>query len=238
MQGIFDMHCHILPGVDDGARSMEEAMAILYDERANGVTDVIMTPHFRREMFETDRGVVYERYLEVLREARREFPEIRLYLGCEFHANMDMEELVLSDPLYRMPDTRHVLLEFSSMHPKSYIKERTYALLSRGFIPILAHVERYPPLHKDMGLISELRDMGAFIQVNANALIGKDGWGWKRFTGKLLKNNLIDFVGSDAHNTSDRTCNIKKAYDLVAKKAGRDTADRIFIENPYKIVKN
>lgn len=236
MQGIFDIHCHILPGVDDGAQTMDEAMAILEDERDNGVTGIFLTPHYRREMFETDRVIIAEKYLEVRREAAIAFPEISLYLGCEFHSNMDMLDMVSSNLLYRMHGSKYVLLEFSSVHSKVYIKERTYALLARGYVPILAHVERYPPILNDFSLAGELRDMGALIQVNADALIGKDGFGLKRFTGKLLKNDLIDFIGSDAHNTSDRSCKIGRAYDFVCRKKGKEEADRIFIENPTVIL--
>lgn len=236
MSGLYDMHCHIVPGVDDGAGTMETSLAILREEEKNGVTDIIITPHFRREMFETDRKVVLRRFMELREEAKKSFPGIRLYLGCEFHANMDMETLIPSDPLYRMIGTRYVLLEFSSAHSRSYIKERTYALLSRGYIPILAHIERYPPLAKDIGLVEELRDMGAYIQVNANAVIGKDGWGYKRFAAKLLKEDLIDFIGSDTHNLSDRACHLEKAYRMVARRCGQDEADRIFIRNPAMIV--
>ncbi len=237
MQGIIDMHCHIVPGVDDGARNMEASFALLKAEEENGVSDIIITPHFRREMFETDRRVVFERFLLLREEASSVFPEIRLYLGCEFHANMDMEQMIASEPLYRMIGTRYVLLEFSSAHTKAYIKERTYALLSRGYLPILAHIERYPPLAKDIDMVDELRDMGAYIQVNADALIGKDGWGFKRFTNKLLKEDMIDFVGSDTHNLSDRACHLDRAYRHVAKKAGKNEADRIFIQNPADIVR-
>ena len=236
MQGLFDMHCHIVPGVDDGAGDMRMSLAILKEEKDNGVTDVIMTPHFRREMFETDRDIVLQRFLTVREEAKSVFPDMRLYIGCEFHSNMDMEQIIASDPLYRMIGTGYILLEFSSAHSRSYIKERTYALLSRGYQPILAHVERYPALAKDIDLVEELRDMGAYIQVNADALIGKDGWGFKRFTGKLLKEGMIDFIGSDAHNISDRACHIGKAYARVARKIGKSEADRIFIHNPAEIV--
>lgn len=236
MQGLYDMHCHIVPGVDDGAPDMESSLDILRDEEKNGVTDVIITPHYRREMFETDRSTVKHRFLELRDEARSVFPNIRLYLGCEFHANMDMEQILTTDPFYRMLGTRYVLLEFSSAHSKAYIKERTYALLARGYHPILAHIERYPPLVKDIDMVDELRAMGAYIQVNADALIGKDGWGYKRFTAKLLKNEMIDFIGSDAHNTTDRACHLGKAYRRVAGKLGKAEADRIFIQNPSAIV--
>jgi protein-tyrosine phosphatase len=237
MQGLFDMHCHIIPGVDDGARDMNMSLAILKEEKENGVTDIIITPHFRREMFETDRTVVLERFLAIRKEARSVFPDMRLYIGCEFHSNMDMEQILASDPLYRMIGTKYVLLEFSSVHNKAYIKERTYALLARGYQPIIAHIERYPALARNIDLVEELRDIGAYIQVNADALIGKDGWGYKRFTGKLLREGMIDFVGSDAHNTSDRACHIGKAYTHVVRKIGKNEADRIFIQNPAEIVR-
>ena len=90
MGGYFDMHCHIIPKVDDGSELLEESLALLDTEVRAGVTDIILTPHFRLEMFEADRDYVEAQY-ELLKSAAAEiFPDLHLYLGCEYHSNHDM----------------------------------------------------------------------------------------------------------------------------------------------------
>ena len=132
MGGYFDMHCHIIPEVDDGSDLLEESLAILDMEVRAGVTDIILTPHFRREMFEADRDFVEAQYNLLQEAAAKEFPGLHLYLGCEYHSNHDMHEMLRTDPRYRMLGTNYVLLEFSQAHSGSYIREQTYSLISRG----------------------------------------------------------------------------------------------------------
>lgn len=136
------MHCHIIPGVDDGAKTLSESMDILRDEHAQGVENIILTPHFRMNMFETSRDVVEKNYRDLVDMAKKEYPGMKFYLGCEFHSNLDMTDMLRADPRYRMCGTRYILLEFSSAHDTGYIRNRAYTLISSGFTPVIAHCER------------------------------------------------------------------------------------------------
>ena len=230
------MHCHIIPKVDDGSELLEESLALLDTEVRAGVTDIILTPHFRLEMFEADRDYVEAQY-ELLKSAAAEiFPDLHLYLGCEYHSNHDMHEMLRADPRYRMIGTNYVLLEFSQAHNGSYIREQTYSLVSRGFRPIIAHCERYRPISANIKLAEELVDMGAELQVNADSVIGRDGWGIKRFCRKLMKLGLLSYIGSDAHNMTDRRCHMGECIAYVEKKMGSEYADLIMRRNPQNIV--
>lgn len=232
MQGIWDIHCHIVPGVDDGSGSMETSLAMLHREYDGGVRHIILTPHFRKAMFETERGKVEQQYNLLKERASSELPDLDLYLGCEFHVYTDMPEQIGSDPRYRMNGTDYVLLEFSEDHSAQYIEERCRSALNAGFIPIIAHGERYDAIRKDIGLIDSLHDAGAYLQVNANSILGKDGWSMKHFCAKLLKTERIDFIGSDAHNLKDRAPHIMECADEVARKYGRNAAHVLFVHNP------
>ena len=236
MGGYFDMHCHIIPEVDDGSDSIEESLAILDTEVRAGVTNLILTPHFRPEMFEADRDFVEDQYMLLKNAAAEVFPGLHLYLGCEYHSNHDMHEMLRTDPRYRMIGTNYVLLEFSQAHSGSYIREQTYSLISRGFRPIIAHCERYRPISSNIKLAEELVDMGAELQINADSVIGRDGWGIKRFCRKLMKLGLISYIGSDAHNMTDRRCHMAECIDYVNRKMGTDYTDRVFRRNPKHIV--
>ncbi len=237
MRNIWDMHCHIVPGVDDGAQTPEESMALLREEYKQGVRGIIVTPHFRKEMFETPREIVRENYLLLKQMAAEELPDLSLYLGCEFHANMDVKDY-LENPYYRMAGSRYVLLEFSGMHDREYIRARAYEVLSTGRIPIIAHAERYPAVTGSRTLLMELKNMGAMIQINADSVIGKEGWTMKRWCAKAIKADLVDFIGSDGHNIKDRKPHMAEAVKRITRKYGEDYAEMIFCENPRRVAAN
>ena len=104
-----------------------------------------------------------------------------------------------------------------------------------GYIPVVAHVERYECL-RDIGRIEDLQEMGALIQINADSVLGIDGRMFKRYTKKLLKAGLVDVIGSDSHGTKERVCNLKKCYEYVAKKYGEDYAEEIMHTTPENIL--
>ena len=237
MKGIFDIHCHILPGVDDGSKSMDESLWMLKKEFDDGVRHIILTPHFRYEMFETPKEKLEERFEELKQLAQKEFgPSLALYLGCELHTSMDMEECLKAGTRLTMAGSRYVLAEFSGADIKIYIKGRVQQLVMNGFIPILAHVERYQVIRNDPGFLAELKDQGAYIQVNADTISGRDGLGAKWFAKKLMKENLIDFVGTDGHNSKDRSPEMEKCVRQMIKVMGEDYARHILIDNPSEIV--
>ena len=205
MKGLYDIHCHILPGVDDGARNMEESLWMLNKEYQEGVRHVILTPHFRYDMFEPHMNIVTRQFMQLRRAAMNIGDEgMRLYLGCELHSSMDMVECLKKGRRLTLAGSRYVLVEFSNGDEKNYIEERVRSLLMNGFIPIIAHVERYKATRNDIGFLTELKDMGAHIQVNADTISGQDGFGAKTFARKVMKHGLLDFVGSDGHRKTER----------------------------------
>ena len=236
MQGLFDMHCHIVPGVDDGSKSLEESMAMLDLEYRGGVRNIILTPHFRYDMFEPSEELVQKQFLRLKEAASAAYPDLNLWLGCELHTSMDMVDCLRSGKRRTMAGSRYVLVEFSGGDEKLYVKERVQKLKLSGYYPIIAHVERYRAVREDLDLIAELRGVGAFMQVNADTISGKDGFLIKRFAKKLLREELLDFVGSDGHGSKSRTPDIAKAYAQVVKVKGESYANRIFVTNPSKIV--
>ena len=221
-KGLFDIHCHIVPSVDDGASSAEEAYKMLQMEYRQGVRNIIATPHYRLQMFETPIKTVEHQFLVLKQLARKVAPDLHVYLGCEFHSNMEMVEMLRSGEVHTMAGSRYVLTEFSGSTKASYIRERLYSLLSHGYKPIVAHIERYECMRKDIGVVEEMADLGALMQVNADSIIGKE--------------DLLSFVGSDCHGTKERISRIGEAYDYVSKKEGDSYANQLFIRNPQKII--
>lgn len=233
MKGIYDIHCHIIPGVDDGSKNLEMSRWMLQKEYDEGVRHIIATPHFRYDMFEASLNAVKKQFLRV--KAAAEEIGIELYLGCELHASMDMAACLKSGERLTMAGSRYVLTEFSTIDQKSYIRDRCQELIRWGYYPIIAHVERYRAVNGDLDFVDELRSMGAYIQVNTDSITGKDGFTIKRFCKKLIKEDLLDFVGTDGHDKSKRVPEISRCCDQIEKVMGSGYAKKIFIDNPKKI---
>ena len=232
---LIDIHCHILPKVDDGPDSVEESLKILKDMRRQGIKHVIVTPHYRPEMFEPSMKRVIYSYRH-LRDIAYDMG-VSMSLGCEYYRNEQIIEHMDNRKRPVMAGSRYVLIEFSMNDLFPTIRNYVYELITHGYQPIIAHVERYFCCQK-MEKIQELKDMGALIQVNAGSVLGEEGWKLKKFCLDLMKKDLVDFVASDTHNTSDRKLNLKKCASYVTKKMGKQYAERIFFNNPLNILKN
>ena len=232
---LIDIHCHILPKVDDGPDSVEESLKILKDMKRQGIKHVIVTPHYRPEMFEPSMKRVIYSYRH-LRDIAYDMG-VSMSLGCEYYRNEQIIEHMDNRKRPVMAGSRYVLIEFSMNDLFPTIRNYVYELITHGYQPIIAHVERYFCCQK-MEKIQELKDMGALIQVNAGSVLGEEGWKLKKFCLELMKKDLIDFIASDTHNTSDRKLNLKKCASYVTKKMGKQYAERIFFNNPLNILKN
>lgn len=232
MKGIYDIHCHILPGVDDGSKGLEESKWMLRKEYSDGVRRIIVTPHFRYKMFEPPMQAVQKQFLRLQEAAREVGDDLKLYLGCELHASMDMVSCLKKGERLTMAGSRYVLVEFGNNDEKSYIRERVQKLKLNGYLPIVAHVERYRAAKGNMDFIEELKEQGALIQVNADSISGKDGLPMKWFTKKLMKQDLIDFIGSDGHGQKSRIPDMGKCCTQVIKTMGEGYARKIFVDNP------
>lgn len=232
---LIDIHCHILPKVDDGPDSVEESLKILKDMKRQGIKHVIVTPHYRPEMFEPSMKRVIYSYRH-LRDIAYNMG-VSMSLGCEYYRNEQIIDHMDNRKRPSMAGSRYVLIEFSMNDLFPTVRNYVYELVTHGYQPIVAHVERYFCCQK-MEKIQELKDMGALIQVNAGSVLGEEGWKLKKFCLELMKKDLIDFIASDTHNTSDRKLNLKKCASYVTKKMGKQYAERIFFNNPLNILKN
>ncbi len=232
---LVDIHCHILPGVDDGAPDMETSRAMIRDAYEQGVRYIIATPHYRPEMFEPSMKKVIRVYHE-LRDYAEEVG-IGLRLGCEYYRNEQMIRHLDKKLRPTMLGSRYVLTEFSTNDSFVTVRNYIYELITKGYRPIVAHVERYFCCQEPERIL-ELKKLGAQIQINADSVLGYEGHTIKKFCAGLMKDNLVDFIGSDAHNLEDRKMNLGKCATYVRKKMGQDYAEEIFVDNPRWIWKS
>lgn len=233
---MIDIHTHLLYGVDDGPKSMEESVEMLRSAKAQGIHAIILTPHYRHGMFAYPNEKIEKHFLKLDKYAKE--IGIDLYLGTEYHVNSMIIEQLRSGRCRTMADTQYVLAEYKPETDFSYIRRSAQDMLAHGYIPIVAHVERYECMYETLDHADWLKDMGAMIQVNADAVLGLEGGKTKRFVKKLLKNGYVDYVASDSHGMKQRTNNMGKCRDYLYKKYDKRYVDLILEKNAKKILQS
>lgn len=230
---MIDIHCHLLYGVDDGPKTIGESIEMLKYAKSQGIDTIVLTPHYRHGMFHYDK-IKTENHLMLLNDEAENLG-IRLYLGCEYHVNSHMIEAFDNKKVYSMGSTNYILTEYKDDSDFAYIRSNTIDAISSGYIPIIAHVERYMGMLKKPENAFELQKLGAMIQINADAVIGNDGAHAKRYCDKLLKHHWVDFVASDAHGMTNRPNHLAEAYKHISKKFSPEYADLLFEKNATKM---
>lgn len=234
--GLFDMHNHILFGVDDGAQNIEDSLRMLQTAYEDGIRSVLCTPHFHPKRGMAHFRDVKENFEQLKDAASKYWSDLELYLGREVYFRHDVLEEEKNEK-FLMAGTDIMLVEFSTSVDEKYIKNAVTELLFAGYQPIIAHVERYACAVKNKNIVKDLRDLGAYIQINADSVLGKSGFSVKGAVKHYLKNGWVDFVSSDAHDIDTRRPELSDCYAYVAKKYGEDYADTIFMENAARVVR-
>lgn len=228
---MIDIHSHALPFVDDGSKSIECSVEMLRKAIKQGVTDIILTPHHKKAFQTTPEQLKNE--FEIFNEAKnKEKLPINLYLGHEIFMHKESTGLLLENKLLTLNGTKYVLVEFK-VSEFSDIVERVYELTKEGFKPIVAHAERYR--YFTLADAQEVKDLGGYIQVNANSIKGRHKRTWKRRVKKLFRLGLVDFVASDLHEHRDNV--LKKTKRWVKFHYGSKVANAVFELNAKEIIK-
>lgn len=233
---MIDIHCHILPQVDDGAKDETVTLKMIEQSAHQGINCIVATPHFRHDASKDYLRRVVESYRAMSGIIEKTGAEIKFYLGGEIMYSSLALEMLEEGKFPTINNTDYVLVEFPPYIQFKELKAAIHDLTSSGYIPIIAHVERYQFIG-DLKKIYVLEKIGAYCQMNTSILLGDYGFMKKRFALKLIKNNLVHFVASDGHNDSKRKINLKAAYNVVAKKFDLDTANKLFRENQERVIR-
>ena len=232
---MIDFHSHILPGIDDGSRNLEQSISMVNEAKEVGFTKIISTSHYMENYYECD----VEKRKQLIKQLQGEVQDIELYLGNEIYITNNIIELLKNGKASSINNTRYVLFEFPLITTKPMNdKEIIYRLVENGYIPIIAHPERYPFIQENPEYLFELEDMGALFQANYGSIIGMYGLKAKRTLKILLRNNLISFFGSDVHRPEQVYNKIPKIIKKL-KKIISDEEFEVFTEiNPQKVLNN
>lgn len=232
-----DIHCHILPGMDDGARDMAETLAMLRIAAGEGISDMIVTPHYRAGRFTASPVKTLEKLRQVQEAAAAHRIPVRLHPGNEIYWFEDMPILLKQHGLCTLGRSSCVLIEFSPSAMFQTIQNAMDRTMGEGYRPILAHAERYGCLLRDVESAGFLHDMGVGIQINASTVTGKNGAEAKRFAHRLLKETVVDYIGTDAHGAAHRTPEIARCREIILKKYGGAYAYQIMRGNAEDLLK-
>ncbi len=226
---MIDIHCHILPGVDDGPQALEDSIAMVEMAAASGTTDIVATPHANPQYsFDPD---VNDLKIRELRQATRGL--VHLHLGCDFHLSAtNIEDALLNPAKYAINHRSYVLVEFSEFLIPPSSSEIFRRMQMVGMTPIITHPERNQLLQDDPEQIEAWVENECLIQITAQSFLGRFGKRAKALADHLMRTGAAHFVASDAHARCDRTPILSEAYRYVASTYGADEAERVFITNP------
>ena len=236
---MIDIHNHILYGIDDGSRSLDESINIIKKAISNGYTDLILTPHYRlKQNFTCDNIEKNKIYNELKKEINKQNLSINIYLGNEITLDEDLFYYLNTDQILSLNKSKYILLELPFNGVFKQLDEAIEGLKSKGYIPIIAHPERYESykINDFENLISK----GVLFQGNISTLFGKYGSKSQKILEKMIKRNMIHFMGSDTHYEShtsyDRVNDAFKIVEELTK--NKSIAEDLFINNPKKIINN
>lgn len=240
---MIDIHSHIIFGVDDGPKTIEESLSLIGEAYRQGVRYIVATSHRRKGMFETPEKIIMINFFQLKEAVAEVYPEIRLCYGAELYYSKDILSKLKKKKVPTLNGSRYILLEFSMNTPWKEIQEAVNEVTLLGLTPVLAHIERYDALAFQSERVEELIDKGCYTQVNSThvlkpALIGERAKEFKKRTRYFLEQDLVHCVASDMHNLYSRPPFMREAYQLVKKEYGEDRAKALFKKNPLMILKN
>lgn len=231
-----DIHHHLIFGVDDGSPDLASSVSMVQMAVEDGVTHLVATPH-ANEQYEYDRAA-HEVRLQQIRES---LPgsvafRIQLGLGSDFHLDYDNTANIGSATRqYTINNGPYLLIELSDTGIPARIDEVLYQMRVAGLIPILTHPERNSTLQRSRGRLRDWMRADMLVQVTANSLTGQFGKTAEKIAWELMDKQWVHFVSSDAHDLTRRTPRLSAAYEVVRKRMGEETAERLFVTNPLAV---
>jgi protein-tyrosine phosphatase len=230
---MIDIHCHILPEVDDGPATWEMALEMCKMASADGIDHIVATPHAN------DRYTYDRDYLCGLRDHLQEVAgeKPRLGLGCDFHMSYEnVQDAMINPSRYLIEGGSYLLVELSNFSIPPQIDESYARMRQIGITPIVTHPERNPILQRTPQRVLEWVEMGCAVQVTASAFSGRWGKAATQMAEWLLKREAVHVIASDAHNVKSRPPNLSSARKTVAGLCGQDIARALVEDNPRAVI--
>jgi protein-tyrosine phosphatase len=226
---MIDLHCHILPGLDDGAKTIEDSLAMAEDAIADGITHVVATPHASLAYaFDFNKVCAAREALEARLTGR-----LTLATGCDFHLNPENLAAIRSQPApFCINQKDYLLVELNEFSIPPSMDQTLHELQLAGLRPVITHPERNGILRAQPERLLKWVQLGCYAQITAGSLTGVFGPGAKEDAWSWLARGLVHFVSSDAHNTARRPLKLRFAYDAIEEQFGEEKAQAVIVQNP------
>ena len=235
---IFDLHTHVLPGVDDGAANMEEALQMLRNAAASDVRCLAVTPHCNVPgCFENYASEALADAFRRLQQAAQQIP-VRLIPGAEVHVTEALPVLLEQGQIPTLNGSRYLLTEFSYRVNRDSLLAMLQSILALGYVPVVAHPERLGAVCETPHIVEDWLKLGCHIQLTGSSILGKFGKESARCAQFLLQNDLVACVASDAHGCRMRTNYLLDVYSHLELHYSGQYAHALMWENPLRICKN
>lgn len=236
---MIDIHNHILFDIDDGARTIESSVQMCRDAYENGIDKIVLTPHFTQ--YRNIDDFVEERdskIFELKKALKEENIPVKLYSGAELFLN---DHIFVADNLddLTLGESRYILCEFplgpfNVKRVPDWIDE----LIDRGYIPVVAHPERYYELHRNLYMIDELIDRDVVFQINLDSIIGLNGRSAQMMAVDMLERGIATLIGTDAHHPIHRHNKVKEKFEDLPEEITEEIIEECMEINPQKILEN
>lgn len=236
---MIDLHCHILPGVDDGAETMEDACEMAYMAYLSGVTTIVATPHCMPGRFENYQTEEYEQAIAAL---QRELTQCRIPVtilpGAEAFAGDTLLEKLVDKQVPSLNGTNYLLTEFSFEEDIDIANSYLEQMVSLGYRPVIAHPERFEFVQREMDVIPYWKSLGYLLQSNKGSVLGRFGRRARRVANWMLEYEYVDIIASDAHSSWSRTPHMGEIYQYLCRYYGKEYALQLLKYNPQKVIQN
>ncbi len=235
-----DIHCHILPGLDDGSDNIEESVRMARLAADGGTKAIIATPH--SNIPDSYQNYCDQHYIDTLKALKERIKEenipLRIYSGHEIFAAGDIVGMLKSKKLLTLRNSNYPLIEFPFKERDEAVYRVLRELVAEGFTPVVAHPERYAFVAEDDFAPIRLKDMGCLLQINKGSLKGSFGREAFIVSQTLIRHELADFVASDAHSPYMRSTYLADAYEIICDICSDDYANQLLSINPRKVIRN
>ncbi|WP_062351699.1 tyrosine-protein phosphatase [Bacillus kwashiorkori] len=245
---MIDIHCHILPGIDDGAQSEADSIALAKEAVKQGIKKIVASPHHRTSKYDNPKHEIKDLVTSVNGIFQREGIPLEVLLGQEVRVFGELISEFTDDYIATINEKNYLLVEFPSNHVPSYSERLFYDLQMHGITPVIVHPERNSQIIEQPDKLYQLIEKGAISQVTAASVAGAFGKKIQKFSLQLIEANLCHIVASDAHNVTNRSFKMDEAFEKIEKEFSidhsymyRENAElivagkMIYKENPEKI---
>lgn len=233
-----DIHSHILPAVDDGSVNMKQTRNMLQIAHEEGINYIIATPHYGVGCRNPDQEELQNKLELVRLEAKQIDETFQIDLGNELYFSDDIIEHLRKKKALTLAGTRYILVEFASCEDYTIMKTGLHRLLIYGYLPILAHVERYECLYQNYEGIYEMIRLGVYMQMNIASIVGRITDRRVTYCRKLIEYELIHILSTDAHSDYSRAPRIKEGLSIIKKKYSDYVVNKLLVENTLKLLNN